>query len=66
MRDLIEITDLRDWFAGMALSRMANNYPAIPQNGNGAIAKECYGLADAMLKERKITYVAVKKEADDY
>lgn len=49
---------LRDWFAGMALSRIAgSNFDhttkALPKLND--ISEECYAYADAMLAERSKT-----------
>ena len=45
---------LRDWFAGIALSRIAGGH----KDGGkaptmGEVANECYCYADTMLEERK-------------
>lgn len=39
---------LRDWFAGNAI----NGVLALASKNDDGIAKECYRLADAMIKER--------------
>jgi len=49
-------TELRDWFAGRAMSAMlrARNPSIIEPNGYAAerISREAYVIADLMLKER--------------
>jgi len=39
---------LRDWFAGMALTNYFGEDPSAE-----CIAKRCYGVADAMIRERE-------------
>jgi len=44
---------LRDWFAGRTLSALILNGTDI-LNSQESIAKGCYKIADAMLKEREL------------
>ena len=43
---------LRDWFAGKALEGQAHRFDH-PHNHRELLAKDCYEIADAMLKERE-------------
>ena len=42
---------LRDWFAGKALEGQAHRFDH-PHNHRELLAKDCYEIADAMLKAR--------------
>lgn len=42
--------DLRDYFAGQALTAWMSD--GCPRGSDESIARECYGVADAMLAER--------------
>ena len=42
---------LRDWFAGQALEGQAHRFDH-PHNHRELLAKDCYEIADAMLKAR--------------
>lgn len=56
---LAEGMSLRDWFAGQAIGLFSLNDDEVSRirSGvsplHGVVAKFCYGLADAMLKERE-------------
>jgi hypothetical protein len=44
---------LRDWFAGQALAGVMAHKDSAKWNPN-AVASDCYGYADAMLKAREV------------
>lgn len=44
---------LRDWFAGMALSRSLSDGIYTDSEGMKGVAEAAYEMADAMLKERE-------------
>ena len=46
-----ESMSLRDWFAGKALEGQAHRFDH-PHNHRELLAKDCYEIADAMLKAR--------------
>jgi len=43
---------MRDWFAGQALGEMWNHERAVGVDPE-TVARKCYNMADAMLKERE-------------
>jgi hypothetical protein len=49
--DLVQ-RDLRDWFAGKALSSMITDYRGIRGLDPKVLAKQAYGIADAMIDVR--------------
>lgn len=42
---------MRDWFAGLAMQGIIQAAPKMPDD---VIARQAYGLADAMLKAREV------------
>lgn len=51
LRTPLHPPELRDTFAGHALQGICASGPSVP---NEIIAREAYGLADAMLEARKV------------